>query len=65
MSYYHFLELLSQCNCGAGGGGSDGRVQWDPARDLLTGRWPIVHYSIFHFRLYLSARHLSNSKLLA
>lgn len=46
VSYYHFSELLSQCNCGTGGGGSDGRVQWDPARDILSGRWPIVHYCI-------------------
>ena len=30
------LELLSQCKCGHGGGGGLGRVQWDPARDLLT-----------------------------
>jgi hypothetical protein len=30
-------ELLSQCQCKHGGGGSKGRVQWDPARDLMTG----------------------------
>ena len=30
------VELLSQCQCKKGGGGSFGRVQWDPARDILT-----------------------------
>lgn len=30
-------ELLSQCHCKHGGGGTDGRVQWDPARDLMSG----------------------------
>ena len=29
-------ELLSGCACKHGGGGTKGRVQWDPARDLLT-----------------------------
>jgi len=29
-------ELLSKCQCREGGGGSKGRVQWDPARDLMT-----------------------------
>jgi len=29
-------ELLSACACKHGGGGSKGRVQWDPARDLMT-----------------------------
>ena len=35
-------ELLSRCACKHGGGGSKGRVQWDPARDLMTseGREP-------------------------
>ena len=28
--------LLSRCQCKEGGGGSKGRVQWDPARDLMT-----------------------------
>jgi hypothetical protein len=27
--------LLTRCDCGHSGGGSNGRVQWDPARDLL------------------------------
>jgi len=27
-------RLLSQCSCGHGGGGTDGRVQWDPKRDM-------------------------------
>jgi len=30
-------ELLSQCQCKHGGGGALGRVQWDPARDLMAG----------------------------
>eukprot|EP01013_Petalomonas_cantuscygni_P015922 TRINITY_DN32847_c0_g1_i1.p1 TRINITY_DN32847_c0_g1~~TRINITY_DN32847_c0_g1_i1.p1 ORF type:complete len:266 (-),score=8.30 TRINITY_DN32847_c0_g1_i1:664-1461(-) len=29
-------SLLSECQCRPGGGGSLGRVQWDPARDLLA-----------------------------
>lgn len=34
--------LLSRCKCKHGGGGSKGRVQWDPARDLMSadGREP-------------------------
>mmetsp|Transcript_71302 Transcript_71302/g.133369 ORF Transcript_71302/g.133369 Transcript_71302/m.133369 type:complete len:254 (+) Transcript_71302:59-820(+) len=28
--------LLSSCSCKHGGGGSKGRVQWDPARDLMS-----------------------------
>eukprot|EP00040_Diaphanoeca_grandis_P011887 m.60888 g.60888 ORF g.60888 m.60888 type:complete len:242 (-) comp22900_c1_seq1:130-855(-) len=30
-------EILSKCDCKHGGGGSNGRVQWDPARDLFSG----------------------------
>mmetsp|Transcript_72431 Transcript_72431/g.205593 ORF Transcript_72431/g.205593 Transcript_72431/m.205593 type:complete len:424 (+) Transcript_72431:58-1329(+) len=30
-------DLLSRCQCKEGGGGSNGRVQWDPARDLMSG----------------------------
>jgi hypothetical protein len=29
-------SLLSACKCAKGGGGSLGRVQWDPARDLMS-----------------------------
>jgi hypothetical protein len=29
-------ELLSACECKHGGGGSKGRVQWDPSRDLMS-----------------------------
>ena len=29
--------ILARCKCKDGGGGSEGRVQWDPARDLLAG----------------------------
>jgi len=29
-------QLLSKCQCKQGGGGSKGRVQWDPARDLMA-----------------------------
>ena len=40
--FLQISELLSQCACGHGGGGSHGRVQWDPARDLMSseGREP-------------------------
>ena len=36
------MVVFSQCKCKHGGGGSLGRVQWDPARDLWTseGREP-------------------------
>lgn len=30
-------ELLSKCQCRHGGGGAKGRVQWDPARDIMAG----------------------------
>ena len=30
-------QLLSLCQCREGGGGAKGRVQWDPAWDLLLG----------------------------
>jgi len=36
LSHDTVSDLLSQCQCGHGGGGSKGRVQWDPARDLMT-----------------------------
>lgn len=29
-------KLLSQCDCKHGAGGTNGRVQWDPARDLMS-----------------------------
>jgi hypothetical protein len=29
-------RLLSRCSCKHGGGGSKGRVQWDPARDIMS-----------------------------
>mmetsp|Transcript_48406 Transcript_48406/g.90700 ORF Transcript_48406/g.90700 Transcript_48406/m.90700 type:complete len:277 (-) Transcript_48406:60-890(-) len=37
LSHSSVAELLSQCQCRTGGGGSKGRVQWDPERDLLSG----------------------------
>ena len=34
----NFIQgILSECRCGHGGGGGNGRVQWDPARDILEG----------------------------
>jgi len=30
-------RVLSRCRCQHGGGGTQGRVQWDPARDLMSG----------------------------
>ena len=35
LSHSAVSELLSECTCKHGGGGGWGRVQWDPARDLL------------------------------
>jgi len=29
-------SLLSQCQCKEGGGGSKGRIQWDPERDIMS-----------------------------
>lgn len=34
LSHKSIAEILSMCACKVGGGGSLGRVQWDPARDL-------------------------------
>merc|ERR1712226_745418 len=36
LSHESVANLLSECKCKHGGGGSLGRVQWDPARDLFT-----------------------------
>jgi hypothetical protein len=36
LSHATLAQILSQCQCKHGGGGSIGRVQWDPARDLMT-----------------------------
>eukprot|EP00933_Yihiella_yeosuensis_P025429 TRINITY_DN19753_c0_g2_i1.p1 TRINITY_DN19753_c0_g2~~TRINITY_DN19753_c0_g2_i1.p1 ORF type:complete len:273 (-),score=38.32 TRINITY_DN19753_c0_g2_i1:305-1123(-) len=30
-------KILSRCRCQHGGGGSNGRVQWDPSRSLIAG----------------------------
>jgi len=37
VSHDAMAEILSECSCKHGGGGSKGRVQWDPARDLFDG----------------------------
>ena len=37
LSHAALAELLGQCQCRTGGGGSKGRVQWDPERDLMSG----------------------------
>uniref|UniRef100_A0A7R9WRE8 DUF4291 domain-containing protein n=1 Tax=Craspedostauros australis TaxID=1486917 RepID=A0A7R9WRE8_9STRA len=37
VSHEDVAELLSWCVCGHGGGGSMGRIQWDPERDLQHG----------------------------
>jgi len=37
LSHEAVAEILSRCKHGHGNGGSDGRVQWDPARTLLRG----------------------------
>mmetsp|Transcript_46675 Transcript_46675/g.122578 ORF Transcript_46675/g.122578 Transcript_46675/m.122578 type:complete len:459 (+) Transcript_46675:126-1502(+) len=36
LSHHAVALLLSECACKHGGGGTKGRVQWDPARDLLS-----------------------------
>lgn len=36
LPHHAVADLLSGCKCRHGGGGSKGRVQWDPARDLMT-----------------------------
>eukprot|EP00923_Selenidium_pygospionis_P030369 GHVN01053932.1.p1 GENE.GHVN01053932.1~~GHVN01053932.1.p1 ORF type:complete len:241 (+),score=33.79 GHVN01053932.1:448-1170(+) len=35
LSHSAVAAILSQCQCGHGGGGKLGRVQWDPARDIM------------------------------
>ena len=35
ISHKSMAEILEKCSCKHGGGGSFGRVQWDPARDLF------------------------------
>eukprot|EP00435_Cladocopium_sp_Y103_P040627 s1444_g11.t1 len=37
LSHSSAAELLNNCQCRTGGGGSKGRVQWDPERDLMSG----------------------------
>jgi len=37
LSHQSVASLLSQCKCSHGGGGSFGRVQWDPERDMMEG----------------------------
>ena len=34
LSHATVAELLNKCACKQGGGGSLGRVQWDPAREM-------------------------------
>ena len=38
ISHESIAYILSNCDCKHGGGGSNGRVQWDPARDLLSSQ---------------------------
>ena len=35
LSHKSIAEILEKCSCKHGGGGSFGRIQWDPARDLF------------------------------
>ena len=37
LSHEILANLLNKCACGHGGGGTKGRIQWDPARDILSG----------------------------
>lgn len=36
LSHKSIAEILNMCVCKLGGGGSFGRIQWDPARDLYS-----------------------------
>ena len=36
ISHKSLVSILEQCECKTAGGGSLGRVQWDPARDILS-----------------------------
>eukprot|EP00041_Stephanoeca_diplocostata_P014837 m.280224 g.280224 ORF g.280224 m.280224 type:complete len:223 (+) comp19822_c0_seq2:228-896(+) len=36
LSHETVAEVLENCACQHGGGGTLGRVQWDPARDIMT-----------------------------
>ena len=36
LSHASVAELLQNCQCRTGGGGSKGRVQWDPEHDLMS-----------------------------
>jgi hypothetical protein len=36
ISHENFAHILAECQCKHGGGGSNGRVQWDPARDMYS-----------------------------
>ena len=36
ISHHVIAQILKQCSCKHGGGGSFGIIQWDPARDILT-----------------------------
>lgn len=51
-------ELLSKCACGHGGGGTTGRVQWDPERDIMSpgekGREPLKMQRIRAIQIGLS-----------
>jgi hypothetical protein len=37
LSHFTVAKLLTWCQCKHAGGGSKGRVQWDPERDLFSG----------------------------
>lgn len=37
LSHDSVAALLSKCECKEGGGGTKGRVQWDPERDMHSG----------------------------
>ena len=43
LTHVAVAELLALCQCKHGGGGSKGRVQWDPERDIMHGNGAKQH----------------------
>ena len=50
LGHASLAALLSLCECKHGGGGSKGRVQWDPARDIMHSEDGKVPSQLLHRR---------------
>jgi 2'-5' RNA ligase len=50
LGHASLAALLSLCKCKHGGGGSKGRVQWDPARDIMRSEDGKVPSQLLHRR---------------